>query len=103
MKKCRFTLSACIIAVAALTACGMREGTVSSYDYQPEAPNKVPGHNLYRPDALDISASQRANLYTRSDAVHDSHQDYLHRLKEAKELDQAAQKLGREPGSLFRQ
>jgi hypothetical protein len=62
----------------------------------------VPGHSLYWTDALDNSVSQRVNQFSRSEIVHVRHQTFLQRNAEAQSLDKAAQKLGREPGSLFR-
>ena len=78
-------------------------GGLNSYDYQAEAPNRVPGHNLYWADPLNISASQRVNQFSRSEIVHEQHRHFVQRLTEAQSLDKSAQKLGREPGSLFRQ
>ena len=96
----------CVLCFAALlSGCGTTQsaGGLNSYAYQEEAPNRVPGHNLYRADFLDNSASQRVNQFSRSEIVHAQHRNYLQRLTETQALDQAAQKLGREPGSLFRQ
>jgi hypothetical protein len=42
------------------------------------------------------------NQFSRSEIVHVRHQTFLQRHAEAQALDKAAQKLGREPGSLFR-
>lgn len=88
-----------------LAGCGaaLSGGELHSYAYQEEAPSRVPGHNLYRPDSLDVSAAQRVNQFNRSEIFHERQQSYIQRLTEARELDKAAQKLGREPGSLFRQ
>jgi len=52
---------------------------------------------------LDNSVSQRVNLFSRSEFIHVRQQTFVQRLTEAQALDKAAQKLGREPGSLFRQ
>ena len=94
-----------LLLSAPLAGCGTTsfDGRLHSHTYQAEAPNMVPGHNLYRADSLDVSTSQRVNQFSRSEIIHEQHRTYLHRLKEAQELDKAAQKLGREPGSLFRQ
>lgn|GEM_PF-6921146 len=88
-----------------LAGCGtvLSDGELHSYAYQEESPSRVPGHNLYRPDSLDTSVAQRVNQFSRSEIAHEQQQGYIQRLSEAKELDKAAQKLGREPGSLFRQ
>jgi hypothetical protein len=95
----------CALFFAALLAgCGSSPsyGRVHSHAYQEEASSRTPGHNLYLHDSLNNSPSQRVNQFGRSEIVHVRHQTFLHRLKEAQELDKAAQKLGREPGSLFR-
>ena len=88
-----------------LAGCGTTQSAtgLNSYAYQTEAPSRVPGHSLYWADSLDHSASQRVNQFSRSEIVHVQHQYYVQRLTEAQALDKAAQKLGREPGSLFRQ
>jgi hypothetical protein len=90
---------------APLAGCGTTSsgGRLHSHNYQAETPNRVPGHNLYWADSLDNSVSQRVNQFSRSEIVHVQHRNYLQRLTEAQALDKAAQKLGREPGSLFRQ
>jgi hypothetical protein len=90
---------------ASFAGCGTGSsvGGLHSYTYQEEAPNRVPGHNLYRADVLDRSVSQRVNQFSRSEIIHEQQRNYVQRLTEAQELDKAAQKLGREPGSLFRQ
>ncbi|MCL2123109.1 MAG: hypothetical protein FWH34_03360 [Desulfovibrionaceae bacterium] len=90
---------------ALLAGCGATQsaGGLNSYAYQEEAPSRVPGYNLYRADSLDNSASQRVNQFSRSEIFHDQQRHYVQRLTEAQALDKAAQKLGREPGSLFRQ
>jgi len=87
-----------------LVGCGTTPsaGRLHSHTYQEEAPNKLPGHNLYRPDSLDTSVSQRVNQFSRSEIIHERQRNYVQRLTEAQTLDKAAQKLGREPGSLFR-
>jgi len=84
--------------------CGttLSAGRLYSHTYQEEAPNRIPGHNLYRADSLDISVSQRVNQFSRSEIIHERQRNYVQRLTEAQTLDKAAQKLGREPGSLFR-
>ena len=84
-------------------------GTSSSVDrlyshvYQAEAPSRTPGYSLYWTESLDNSASQRVNQFSRSEIIHVRQQAFVQRLTEAQALDKAAQKLGREPGSLFRQ
>ncbi|MDR2695534.1 MAG: hypothetical protein LBC79_04055 [Deltaproteobacteria bacterium] len=94
-----------LLLCAPLAGCGTAspDGRLYSHAYQEEAPNKVPGHNLYRADTLDMSAAQRVNQFSRSEIIHEQHRTYVQRLTEAQALDKAAQKLGREPGSLFRQ
>jgi hypothetical protein len=88
-----------------LAACGTAssDGRLHSYAYQEEAPSRAPGYNLYREDGLDSSPAQRVNQFSRSEFIHVQQQSFLRRLSEAQALDKAAQKLGREPGSLFRQ
>jgi hypothetical protein len=54
-------------------------------------------------NSLDTSVSQRVNQSSRSEFIHERQQTFVQRLTEAQALDKAAQKLGREPGSLFRQ
>ena len=90
---------------ALLAGCGTTQsaGGLNSYAYQTESASRVPGHNLYWADSLDNSASQRVNQFSRSEIVHEQHRCYVQRLTESQALDKAAQKLGREPGSLFRQ
>jgi hypothetical protein len=94
-----------LLLSAPLAGCGTAssDGRLHSHAYQEEASNRVPGHNLYRVDSLDMSAAQRVNQFSRSEIVHEQHRTYMQRLTEAQALDKAAQKLGREPGSLFRQ
>ena len=90
---------------ALLAACGTGSsaGRLHSHVYQEEAPSRTPGHNLYWANALDASVSQRVNGFSRSEIAHERQQVFVQRLTEAQALDKAAQKLGREPGSLFRQ
>ena len=95
-----------ILLFSALFAgCGTTQsaGGLNSYAYQAESPSRAPGHNLYWADSLDKSASQRVNQFSRSEIVHAQHRHYVQGLTESQALDKAAQKLGREPGSLFRQ
>ena len=89
-----------------LMGCGTNSSIGSrlySHDYQAEAPSRTPGHNLYWTNSLDNSVSQRVNSFSRSEIVHVQQRVFVQRLTEAQSLDKAAQKLGREPGSLFRQ
>ena len=102
----RYLIAFLVLCASALLAgCGTSPyaDRLYSHTYQEEAPSRVPGHNLYWADSLDNSASQRVNLFSRSEIIHVRHQNYVQRLTEAQSLDKAAQKLGREPGSLFRQ
>jgi hypothetical protein len=101
----RYHVFFALCCAALLAGCGTTQsaGGLNSYAYQAEAPNRVPGHNLYWANSLDNSASQRVNQFSRSEIVHEQHRNYLQRQTEAQSLDKAAQKLGREPGSLFRQ
>ena len=87
-----------------LAGCGATQfaSGLNSYAYQEEAPSRAPGYNLYWADVLDNSAAQRVNRFSRSEFVHVQQQHYVQRLTDAQTLDKAAQKLGREPGSLFR-
>jgi hypothetical protein len=86
-----------------LAGCGKDSaGRLHSHEYQAEAPNRTPGYNLYQADSLDNSPAQRVNHLNRSEILHEVRQNSLQRLTEAQALDKAAQKLGREPGSLFR-
>ena len=78
-------------------------GRLYSHTYQQEAASRTPGYSLYWTNALDNSVSQRVNQFSRSEFIHERQQTFVHRLTEAQALDNAAQKLGREPGSLFRQ
>ena len=89
---------------APLTGCGTAasDGRLYSHAYQPEAAHRVPGHNLYQADVLDNGVAQRVNQFNRSEISHVRQQGFVQRLTEAQALDKAAQKLGREPGSLFR-
>jgi hypothetical protein len=96
----------CLLFFSTLLAgCGadFSADRLHSHVYQPEAPTRTPGHNLYWADSLDTSASQRVNQLSRSETIHVRQQAFVQRLTKAQELDKAAQKLGREPGSLFRQ
>jgi len=100
----RFAL--CVLFSAALLAgCGTSPaaGGLTSYAYQEEPSNRTPGYNLHGADSLDNSPAQRVNGFSRSEFIHVQQQTYIQRLTEAQALDKAAQKLGREPGSLFRQ
>ena len=94
-----------ILCLAApLAGCGTAssDGRLYSHDYQPESPSRAPGHNLYAADALDNSAAQRANMFSRSETSHVRQQTFVQGLMEKQALDEAARKVGREPGSLFR-
>ena len=88
-----------------LAGCGadISAGRLHSHVYQEEARTRTPGYNLYWADSMDASASQRVNQLSRSETVHVRQQAFVQSLTKAQELDKAAQKLGREPGSLFRQ
>jgi len=88
-----------------LAGCGISSSAerLHSHTYQQEAASRTPGYSLYWTNALDTSASQRVNQFSRSEFIHERHQTFMQRLTEAQTLDKAAQKLGREPGSLFRQ
>ena len=88
-----------------LAGCGTTPfaGRVHSFEYQEEASSRTPGYNLAWGDSLDNSVAQRVNQFNRSETVHIQQHNYVQRLTKAQELDKAAQKLGREPGSLFRQ
>ena len=90
---------------ALLAGCGasFSADRLHSHVYQEEAPTRTPGYNLYWADSLDTSASQRVNQFSRSETIHVRQQSFVQGLTKAQELDKAAQKLGREPGSLFRQ
>ena len=90
---------------ALLAGCGTNSfvGRLHSHVYQEEASSRTPGHSLYGTNPLDNSVSQRVNQYSRSEFIHARQQTFVQRLTEAQALDKAAQKLGREPGSLFRQ
>ena len=106
MTKHRLALACLILCALLTTACSSKgdfEGRISSYNYQAESLSVTPGHNLYRHDTLDTSTSQRVNQFSRSYYMHDQQQDFVRRLSAAQALDKEAQKLGREPGSLFRQ
>ena len=94
-----------LFSLALLAGCSASPfaGRLHSFAYQEEAPSRVPGYNLYREDSLDTSASQRVNQFSRSEIIHVRQHNYAQRQTKAQELDKAAQKLGREPGSLFRQ
>ena len=87
-----------------LAGCGTvySDGRLYSHAYQQEAASRLPGHNLYSADSLDNSISQRVNQFSRCEISHVRQQNFVQRLTEAQALDKAAQKLGREPGSLFR-
>ena len=87
-----------------LAGCGTAPsaGRLHSHSYQAEAPSRLPGHNLYWADSLDNSVSQRVNQLSRSEIGYERQRNFVQRLTEAQALDKAAQKLGREPGSLFR-
>ena len=89
---------------APLAGCGTAsyDGRLYSHAYQEEATSRVPGHNLYSADSLDNGVAQRVNQLHRSEISHARQQNFVQRLTEAQALDKAAQKLGREPGSLFR-
>jgi hypothetical protein len=93
-----------VLFSAPLAGCGTisSDGRLYSHAYQEEAPGRMPGHNLYWANSLDGSVSQRVNEFSRSEIIHVRQQQYVQRLTEAQALDKAAQKLGREPGSLFR-
>jgi hypothetical protein len=101
MNRFRFASAAALCSVL-LAACAAGERTLSSVDYQQESSRRIPGHNLYNYDVTDSGVSQRVNRYGRSAFMHERHQTHIERLREALELDKAARKLGREPGSLFR-
>ena len=91
---------------ALLAGCGTNSSSVDrlySHAYQEEASSRTPGYSLYWMDSLDTSASQRVNQFNRSEFIHERQQTFVQRLTETQALDKAAQKLGREPGSLFRQ
>lgn len=98
-----FAALAVLASAVLLAACGMKEGRLSSVDYQPEPNSRVPGYNLYSYESLDNRVSQRVNQYSRSMYIHEQQHNYIQRLSERQKLDKDAQKLGREPGSLFRQ
>jgi hypothetical protein len=101
----KYCLALYVLFVSALLAgCGTTPsaGRLASYAYQEESPNRTPGYNLYGADSLDNSPAQRVNGFSRSEFIHVQQQTYVQRLTEAQSLDKAAQKLGREPGSLFR-
>ena len=89
---------------APLAGCGTAssDGRLYSHTYQEEAASRIPGYNLYTADSLDNSVAQRVNQFSRGEVSHARQQTFARRLTEAQALDEAAQKLGREPGSLFR-
>ena len=93
-----------LLLFAPLMGCGTSsfDGRLYSHTYQAESPSRAPGYNLYSADSLDNSAAQRVNQFSRSEISHARQQSFVKRLTEAQALDKAAQKLGREPGSLFR-
>jgi hypothetical protein len=102
----KYCIALCALLFSApLAGCGTAssDGRLYSHAYQEEATSRTPGYNLYREDSLDNSPAQRVNLLSRSEIIHVRHQTFLQRVSEAQALDKAAQKLGREPGSLFRQ
>ena len=102
----RYPVVLFILAFALLLAgCGTSPfaGRLHSFAYQEETPSRTPGYNLYQADSLDNSVSQRVNQFSRSEIAHERQYSFVQRLTKAQELDKAAQKLGREPGSLFRQ
>ena len=94
-----------LIFSALLAGCGadFSAGRLHSHVYQEEARTRTPGYNLYWADPLDTGASQRVNQLSRSETIHVRQQAFVQSLTKAQELDKAARKLGREPGSLFRQ
>jgi len=96
-----FLLLCCVLFFAGCSVFQPAQG-LSSYAYQEEAPNRVPGYNLYWYDPLDYSASQRVNQFNRSEFMQTQQQTFVQRVTQAQALDKAAQQLGREPGSLFR-
>ena len=101
----KWCLALCVLFLSAsLAGCGTAPsgGRLSSYAYQEEASHRTPGYNLSTADSLDNSPAQRVNWFSRSEFIHVQQQTYIQRLTEAQALDKAAQKLGREPGSLFR-
>jgi hypothetical protein len=93
-----------LLLSAPLAGCGTAsyDGRLYSHAYQEEAAGRTPGHNLYSADSLGNSVAQRVNQFSRSEISHARQQTFVQRLTEAQTLDKAAQKLGREPGSLFR-
>jgi len=93
-----------LLLCAPLAGCSTAsyDGRLYSHAYQEEAASRTPGHNLYSGDSLDNSVAQRVNQFGRSEISHARQQNFAQRLKEAQDLDKTAQKLGREPGSLFR-
>ena len=93
-----------LLLCAPLAGCSTAsyDGRLYSHAYQEEAANRMPGYNLYSANALDNSVAQRVNMFSRSEISHAQQQNFAQRLSEAQALDKAAQKLGREPGSLFR-
>ena len=98
-----FILIPLLLCTLLVAACGVKESGLSTYSYQPESPAVISGHNLYQYDALNLSTSQRVNQFSRSTFMHGQQQEFVRRLTAAQALDKEAQKLGREPGSLFRQ